>query len=252
MPSNDSTHQLDDTSHSIDDAPNPMASLRVIPLPRCTICKVPTIFSCARCTEGAYYCGPQHFVEDWCRHKQRCTSSELLTWGMVSGSTYPDSGRTTPIDPSAETAPSQPLGYGMPLEETAGQVVGLLAHPFMKLPQFVQVRLVRDTTDVFSKYPVPVLYEFFSGRCGRTLLQFGRGMRFLGSPFHMFYCVDAFVTNSYPNEAIKSLTRDVNPSPRPWPGTVLVLKVSSNAHPDYIDIRSRDLLDVREYFVHFQ
>ena len=120
-----------------------------------------------------------------------------------------------------------------------------------ELPQLVHVRLIRDLQDVCAKYPSPVLYEFFAGRVGRTLLQFGRGMRFLGSPFHMFYCLDSFITDSHPNEAIKSLTRDVEPEPRPWPGTVLVLKVAGNAQPDYIDLRARDVPDIREYFVHF-
>ena len=121
-----------------------------------------------------------------------------------------------------------------------------------ELPQLVQVRLIRDPQDVCAKYPSPVLYEFFAGRVGRTLLQFGRGMRFLESPFHMFYCIDSFVTDSHPNEAIKSLTRDVEPEPRQWPGTVLFLKVAGTAQLDFVDLPAQDVLDIREYFVNFR
>ena len=75
-------------------------------------------------------------------------------------------------------------------------------------------------------------------------------MRFLKSPFHMYYCLESYRTNSFPNRAIGSLTKGVQPVPRPWPGTVLVLKMVNHARFDYVDFTEHDVMDIREFFVH--
>ena len=75
-------------------------------------------------------------------------------------------------------------------------------------------------------------------------------MRFLKSPFHMYYCVESYRSNSFPNRAIMSLTNGVHPTPRPWPGTVLVLKMTNHAHFDYVNFTQDDLADIAEFFIH--
>ncbi|KAI0723397.1 hypothetical protein C8Q76DRAFT_394182 [Earliella scabrosa] len=123
----------------------------------------------------------------------------------------------------------------------------------MDLSQFVRVRLTHNPHDSRTKYSGPSpLQPSFAGRCGRVIVQFGRHMRFLVSPFHMFYCMDSYVTDSYPNRAIQFLTIDADPKPRAWRGTVLFLRIVNQATPEYVDIRLRDVLDIREYFVHFR
>lgn len=79
-------------------------------------------------------------------------------------------------------------------------------------------------------------------------------MRFLPSPFHVFFCFDSFITNSYPNRAIASMLHGVSPSPSPWPGSVLVLKLSLSGRTDgsYTSVQPQDVADIREYFVRFR
>ncbi len=77
-------------------------------------------------------------------------------------------------------------------------------------------------------------------------------MRFLSSPFHIFFCLESFITNSYPNRAIVSMLHGVQPTPSPWPGSVLILKLSGAGDESYVSIRPGDVPDIREYFVHFR
>ena len=123
--------------------------------------------------------------------------------------------------------------------------------PVSDAPQYVQVQLVRPKLGARSAHFVPALEEYFAHACARTLIQFGQDMRFLKSPFHMYYCVESYRSNSYPNRAIASLVKGVEPAPRPWPGSVLVLKMANHAHFDYLDFTDDDVLDIREFFVHY-
>ena len=109
---------------------------------------------------------------------------------------------------------------------------------------------MRNRQDPFAVFAVPALQEFFPSECGRILLQFGTGMRYLQTPFHIFYCIDSYVHDTSPNKAIAKLTRGVIPPPRPWPGTVVVLKLVDVAVPEYTNIESGDLLHIREYFAY--
>ena len=119
-------------------------------------------------------------------------------------------------------------------------------------PEFVQIRLVRNKDDPFSVFPVPVLNEYFRSKCGRILLQFGVDKQFLSSPFHIFYCVESYIRDAYPNNALATLTRGVDPRPRAWPGTIVVLKLADVARAEYVDMCPQDLLHVREYFAYVQ
>lgn len=47
--------------------PNPLTCLRAIAIPRCIVCGKPTLFNCARCRDGPFYCNPTHFIQV-CRH----------------------------------------------------------------------------------------------------------------------------------------------------------------------------------------
>ena len=118
-------------------------------------------------------------------------------------------------------------------------------------PEYVRVRLVRPANAATTGHLVPVLDEFFRHACARTLIQFGRDMRFLKSPFHMYFCVESYRTNSFPNRAIAALMNGVQPSPRPWPGTVLVLKMDNHARFDYVDFTDDDIPDLLEFFMHW-
>ena len=93
-----------------------------------------------------------------------------------------------------------------------------------------------------------MLEEYFSRRCGRTFIQFGKGLRYLTSPFHIYFCADTYIADALHNRAISSLTSDVDPPPRPWPGTVLIMKLSGHGRYDYIDFKEEDIADIREYF----
>ncbi|KAI0702198.1 hypothetical protein C8Q76DRAFT_697920 [Earliella scabrosa] len=197
--------------------PNPITALRMIPVPRCTVCGIPSLFSCALCEKGPSYCGPLHFLTDWPHHSQRCSPTLLRTWeeALVQADAHRESERLLAmlLKPEPEDGPNP--------EETVCTVTALLAHPEM-------VRLVRPATGARSGHLVPALEEYFPHPCARTLIQFGQGMRFLKSPFHVYYCLESYHTNSFPNRAIGSLTKNVQPVPRPWPGTVLVLKMTDS------------------------
>ena len=152
-------------------------------------------------------------------------------------------------------------------EETVYTVVGLLAHPQMgkqrkgkdpratyangwptDVPTYVEIRMVRTKT-----HPVPALEDYFPHRIARTFVQFGEDMRFLGNPFHIFFCLNSFLANEHLNRAVASLTADIEPEPRKWPGLVLVLKLAGHGcGEDYVNFAEDDVLDVREYFAFFR
>ena len=118
------------------------------------------------------------------------------------------------------------------------------------LPQLIRIPVASPHSPAEEQCEIPALRDFFARRYGRTLLQFGHHMRFLTSPFHMFYCVDSYIANTHHNRAIASLTEGALPRPRPWPGTVLVFKLAKSGDRSYVDVESADILDVREYFAH--
>ena len=101
-----------------------------------------------------------------------------------------------------------------------------------------------------SPYPVPALGSFFTGPYGRILLQFGARMEYRQKPFHVFYCVDSYLSGRSPNIAIQRLTSGTSPPPRPWSGVVVVLKTTSATVADYVSVEPSDLADIREFFMH--
>ncbi|KAI0681612.1 hypothetical protein C8Q76DRAFT_590501, partial [Earliella scabrosa] len=100
-------------------------------------------------------------------------------------------------------------------------------------------------------YLVPALEEYFPRRLARTFIQFGEHMRFLTAPFHIFFCPDSFIANKHLNRALASLTEDMDPEPRKWPGTVLVLKLAGHGCCDYVDFTADDIRDIKSYFALF-
>lgn len=201
---------------------------------------------------------PTHVVfQDWPNHRPHCNGEQTLAWEHMPN-TITDTIYRAPTDAWDWTS-------------DVASVVGLLAHPLMgayvhltytyddannavylEYPQFVQVALVHRTQCDERSPAAPVLVDFFRHRCARMLLCFGAHMRFLSSPFHVFFCLDSFVTNSHPNRAIASMVHDVHPSPSPWPGSILVLKLSGGLDKSYVSVHPVDVLDIREYFVHFK
>ena len=109
--------------------------------------------------------------------------------------------------------------------------------------------MVRTTTTSLA----PALNEYFPGPVARTFIQFGEDMRFLSNnPFHIFFCPDSFIANKHLNRAVASLTADIEPEPRKWPGLVLILKLAVHGCCDYVNFAEDDVRDVREYFALFR
>lgn len=74
----------------------------------------------------------------------------------------------------------------------------------------------------------------------------------LDMPYHIFYCGRSYNARQNPNQALVRLTRFVDTSPRHhWYGTVLVLKFSSRACQEYVDMTVEDVIQVRDYFAYF-
>ncbi|KAI0745896.1 hypothetical protein C8Q76DRAFT_790213 [Earliella scabrosa] len=190
--------------------------------------------------------------QDWQRHSRHCDGSALQRCEDVPSllhlapETTRDEVRDSVVDDATDHLPTPPL------EDTVSMVVGFLAHPVLEYPQLVQIRLVRDNINPLSPYPVPALGAFFSGSYGRILLQFGTHMEFRSKPLHIFYCVDSYINDQFPNRAIQRLTRGAFPPPKPWPGIVVVLKTSCVTLADYINVESSDVADIREFFIYVQ
>ncbi len=116
--------------------PNPVTCLRPTAMPRCIVCGQPTLFNCARCPDGHYYCTPSHLIQvrvyrhlhrhkpelhvmfqDWPKHGPHCTGVQTSTWecllNTISGPQY--------------CMPTNAWDWTC----DAANVVGLLAHPLM-------------------------------------------------------------------------------------------------------------------------
>ncbi|KAI0682585.1 hypothetical protein C8Q76DRAFT_586592, partial [Earliella scabrosa] len=181
----------------------------------CVLCFAPTILCCARCF-GAYYCSAEHFRRGHARHPMQQVLG-ILAHPSMSASRTPD-------------------------------LLFRVADGHPGLPQQIRVPISNTAQHGITGWPIPRLRDFFGHSCGRMILQFGHNMRFLTSPFHMFYCIDSYASDTHHNRAIEALTAGARPKPRPWPGTVLVLKLTSHTSREYMDIGLHDLPDIREYF----
>ena len=95
---------------------------------------------------------------------------------------------------------------------------------------------------------IPDLTGLVSYPVGDFILRFGAQMRFLSSPFHIFFDLQSYVTNSQLNRAVTGLTRSVNPHARPWPGAVVVLKRTNASGGTYTDFQISDIEHIRSYF----
>ncbi|KAI0713794.1 hypothetical protein C8Q76DRAFT_693600 [Earliella scabrosa] len=236
------------------DTPHPLTALRMTELPPCTVCGTASLFHCARCINGPPYCSPQDFLADWPNHRNTCDGAALQSSDAVLESlrSAQDASSTHKGDNNSPCEVGKPsLPTSIP-EEHVATVVAMLAHPLQDSPQFVQVRLLRNTTNPVSPFPIPVLSEFFIQPYGSFLLQFGRNLSFLLSPFIIFFCLESYAHDVFPNNAIASLTKGVIPPPRPWPGTVLIMKLACAGVPDYVNFEDSDVDDVREYFVWYR
>ncbi|KAI0712622.1 hypothetical protein C8Q76DRAFT_797456 [Earliella scabrosa] len=228
------------------DFPHPLTALRIITLPQCAICTAPTVFSCARC-DNAYYCNAAHFVEHWPQHRLCCSHSANSLPTANSDVQFRHPAPEPSSRPHSSVSEPRPALHDL----NSSEIVALLAHPHMRLPQLIRVPVAHHTSAAGKPVHMPAVQHFFRRRCGRAFIQFGHRMRFLQSPFHMFYCVDSYTSNTHPNRAVESMTEGAIPKPRPWPGLVLILKLESASSKTYVDLDTADIPDIREYFVHF-
>ena len=119
---------------------------------------------------------------------------------------------------------------------------------YTDLPTIRYIQLVPDLSSSASTTYVPDLTGLLSYPVADFILRFGAQMRFLSSPFHIFFDLQSYVAGSPRNNAIAGITRPVNIQARPWPGPVVVLKRTSASGGIYSDFQLSDIEHIRAYF----
>ena len=101
---------------------------------------------------------------------------------------------------------------------------------------------------------VPALASVFSIVFGRTALLFGAELELLKSPLHIYHGNWWSWESSVPNAALHAFAGSARAgaSPKPWYGTVLVLKLDDVATPRYADFEPSDIAHVRAYFTMYK
>ena len=97
--------------------------------------------------------------------------------------------------------------------------------------------------------PTPLAQEFFTeSRPQSIILTKGLNSDPLRFPLHLFFCPVALARGSPINRAITFITTGV--APKPWSGTVLVLRFSGTRKQGYTDASFNDLAALSCYFLH--
>ena len=116
------------------------------------------------------------------------------------------------------------------------------------LPTIRYIQLVPDLSSSTLTTYVPDLTGLIPYPSADFILRFGAQMRFLSSPFQIFFDLQSYVAEQHQNQAIVGLTRSVNPHVRSWPGAVVVLKRTSANGGTYTDFQLSDIEHIRAYF----
>lgn len=98
----------------------------------------------------------------------------------------------------------------------------------------------------------PLIDGYIEYPAATTLVPFGNDLRPRQEPLLLYFGLTEYFTAESPNRCITAMTRGTIPSPKPWCGAVLVLKLAASQYVDFADVQRKDRKDIRGYYARLQ
>ncbi|KAH9855858.1 hypothetical protein C2E23DRAFT_723467, partial [Lenzites betulinus] len=131
-------------------------------------------------------------------------------------------------------------------------VLGFILEASHPEPRYEQITCSVAVVDGESPYTAPHLSAFFPGGRGCHILHYDAAMSTVSKPYHIFYSVPSYTTQSHPNIAIANLVNDVpGHLGVSWPGNVVVLKFTDSTCLRYENFGEEDIQNIRMHFALF-
>ncbi|KAF8235638.1 hypothetical protein L208DRAFT_741738 [Tricholoma matsutake] len=184
---------------------------------------------CSRC-QSAWYCSPEHLHSDWSRHRKECipavnTSQTSYNVNMIA--TPP------PAEPQYIT------------------VSAILFSPDEERPRIISVSCRPSHKPSQGMCPIPLVQSHFpDGQVEGIVLTQGLNGEPLRFPLHLWYSPTALQKSAPVNRAIYHITSGA--APKPWCGSVIVLKFNGSRRQGYADAGSNDLPALSAYFLAYK
>ena len=121
-------------------------------------------------------------------------------------------------------------------------------HTWTDVAQLILAQLVPDGNSASPEALVPVLSSIIPYPIGYFDLQFGADEQFLAHPIRIYHTLDEDNESRKDNRALLTLTASPTTSPRPWPGSVVALKMADLSGQRFLDFSSVDVKHVQAYF----
>jgi len=194
----------------------------------CTLCCRPTSMWCSRC-QGAWYCSPEHLQTDWARHRKEC-SPPMADNHTTNGYTVNMIATPPPAEPQYIT------------------VSAILFSPEEERPRIISISCRPSHKPSQGMCPVPMVQSHFPDNQAESIVLTqglnGEPLRF---PLHLWYNTTALAKGTPINRSIYHITSGA--APKPWAGTVIVLKFNGSRRQGYSDAGSNDLPALSAYFL---
>jgi len=195
----------------------------------CTICCRPTSMWCSRC-QSAWYCSPEHLHEDWPRHRKECIPTQASAGGGYN------------MNMIATPPPAEPQFIS---------VSAILFSPEEERPRIITVQCRPTHKPSQGMCPIPLVQcHFPDGQAEGIVLTQGLNGEPLRFPLHLWYSPTALQKQSPVNRAIYHITSGA--APKPWCGSVIVLKFNGSRRQGYSDAGSNDLPALSAYFLAYK
>ncbi|KAL0955159.1 hypothetical protein HGRIS_004068 [Hohenbuehelia grisea] len=196
----------------------------------CTLCCRPTSMWCSRC-QRAWYCSPEHLNSDWSRHRKECNPA-----GNTGSQSYGN------MNMIATPPPAEPQYI---------TVSAILFSPEEERPRIITVSCRPSHRPSQGMCPAPLVQNHFpDGQADGIVLTQGLNGEPLRFPLHLWYSPTALSKASPVNRAIYHITSGA--APKPWCGTVIVLKFNGSRRQGYSDAGSNDLPALSAYFLAYK
>jgi len=182
---------------------------------------------CSRC-QRAWYCSPEHLTSDWPRHRKECNPTSNPGYANVNMIATPP-----------------------PAEPQYISVSAILFSPEEERPRIITVSCRPSHRPSHGMCPVPLVQtHFMDGQAEGIVLTQGLNGEPLRFPLHLFYSPTSLQKSSPVNRAIYHITSGA--APKPWCGTVIVLKFNGSRRQGYSDAGSNDLPALSAYFLAYK
>ncbi|TFK63261.1 hypothetical protein BDN72DRAFT_330908 [Pluteus cervinus] len=198
----------------------------------CTLCCRPTSMWCSRC-QSAWYCSAEHLHSDWARHRKECIPAMAVS--HTAGNGYG-------VNMIATPPPQEPQYI---------TVSAILFAPEEERPRIISISCRPSHKPSQGMCPIPLVQSHFSdGQAEGIVLTQGLNGEPLRFPLHLWYSPTSLQKATQVNRAIYHITSGA--APKPWCGTVIVLKFNGSRRQGYSDAGSNDLPALSAYFLAYK